>query len=106
MGTKKKIYYFNNGGRPGWYQAVAIAEDGTDLAGHICSSESFMHNDMGATSNWKHEKYNEYYGVDGWELEWVPGDKIDKHEGLQRALKLNEELSTDKTTPPTPKNND
>lgn len=91
---KKKIYCFNNGGPSDWLQAVAIAEDGTCIAGHICSAESFMPHDLGITSDWKHDDYNEHYGEGNWELEWVPTAAVraKSHEGLQSALRLNEQL--------------
>lgn len=85
--NKKKIYCFNNGGSRDWYEAVAIAEDGTVLAGHICSHESFMRHDLGIDSTWKHESYNAHYGEGNWELEWISDPR--NHEGLQAACKLN-----------------
>lgn len=83
----KKIYCFNNGGSYGWMSAIAIAEDGNVVAVHTCSNESFMRHDLGLTSDWKHENYNEHYGEGNWELEWV-GD-LDNHAGLAEALRLN-----------------
>lgn len=85
--NKKKIYCFNNGGSPGWYKALAVAEDGTVLAGHICSHESFMRHDLGMDSTWKHENYNKHYGEGNWELEWVSNPR--NHEGLKAAFELN-----------------
>jgi hypothetical protein len=85
--SKHKIYCFNNGGQPGWLQAVAIGDDGTYLAGHICSDESFMHHDLGITSDWKHENYNRHFGEGNWELEWVAD--FDNHAGLKEAIRLN-----------------
>jgi hypothetical protein len=40
------ITCFNNGGRTGWLQAVAIADSGHVLGTHICSDESFMQHDL------------------------------------------------------------
>jgi len=88
---KKKIYCFNNGGSPGWYHGVALAEDGMGLAGHISSSISFIKHDLGITSNWKHENYNEHYGEGNWELVWV--DNPLEHEGCKKAIELNCELA-------------
>lgn len=90
---KKKIFCFNNGGSPGWLDAVAIAEDGNIVAGHICSAEGFMKHDLGFTSNWKHENYDAHYGTEGWELEWVETGTLDSHAGLQEALRLNKLLA-------------
>ena len=72
--------------------AVAIAEDGTQVAGHTCSSEAFMGHDLGITSNWKHDNYNKHYGEGNWELEWVESDTLDDHVGLQKAFALNQTL--------------
>jgi hypothetical protein len=35
-----KIYCFCNGGSPGWYVVMAMAEDGHVLASHVCSEEA------------------------------------------------------------------
>jgi len=88
--TKKKIFCFNNDGKPGCYYGMAMAEDGTVLAEHICSSKGFMKHDLGLTSDWKHDQYNHYYGAGSWELEFVDDPKT--HEGLQKAYKLNQEM--------------
>ena len=91
-----KIYAFNNGGSRGWMSAVAIADDGRGVAGHICSDEYFMPHDLGVTSDWKHENYDKYFGAGNWEIEWVPSEAINDHAGLQAAFELN------KTAPPPP----
>lgn len=86
---KKKIYCFNNGGSPGWLEAVALGEDGQHLASHICSHEGYMRHDLGMDgSTWKHENYNKAYGEGNWELEWVDTDKLQEHEGLNKAIAL------------------
>jgi len=86
----KKIYCFNNGGQKSYMQALAIAEDGNIVASHLCSSEHFMAHDLGITSDWKHESYNEHFGEGNWELEWV--GEPDEHEGINEAFKLNKKL--------------
>lgn len=91
---KHKIYCFNNGGSPGWMNAVAIADDGNCLAQHICSSEGFMAHDLGITSNWKHDNYNKHFGQGNWELEWV-GDPV-THAGLNAAIELNSRLGAER----------
>ncbi len=93
--SKKKIYIFNNGGPEGWMRAVAICEDGVIVTGHISSHEGFMQHDMGLTSDWKHDKYNEHCGEDNWELEWVDTDDVvnSRHEGLEAALIKHQELA-------------
>lgn len=94
------IYCFNNGGSPGWMNAVAIADDGHVLAQHICSNEGFMLHDLGITSNWKHENYNAHFGEGNWRVEWVQNPAA--HEGLQQAFKLNAALPTESTAVPEP----
>ena len=90
----KKIYCFNNGGSPGWYQALAICEDGHVLGQHICSHERFMRHDLGMDgSNWKHENYNAHCGPGNWELEWV--DDPENHEALKKAFDLNVALAVE-----------
>lgn len=91
---KPKIYAFLNGGSPGWYTVSAIAEDGTPLASHICSSPAFFHHDIGISSDWKHNYYDEHY-PQGWEIEWVERDDIDTHAGLQEAFRLCDELKVE-----------
>lgn len=85
---KKKIFVFNNGGSPGWYNAMAICEDGVYLAGHVCSHPAYIPHDMGITSDWKHEAYNAHCGEGNWELELV--EKPKKHAGLMAAYALNQ----------------
>jgi len=94
--TLPRIYGFNNGGSPGWYHAVAIAEDGHGLGGHICSSEGYMQHDLGileGTRLDRHEKqYSQHY-PEGYVMEWVPSNQIKDHEKLNNAFKLNEILA-------------
>lgn len=74
---KKKIYVFSNGGNDLGMLAVAVAEDGKQLAGHICSNESFIEHDLGVTSKWHHESYDKHYGKGNWELVYLkPGDDL------------------------------
>lgn len=89
-----KIFCFNNGGYDNWWTAMAVAEDGHVLASHICSHEVFMRHDLGITSDWKHDNYNEHYGEGNWELVWV--DNTKEHKGLQLACERNEALGEEK----------
>lgn len=88
------IMGFNNGGSPGWYHAVSLAEDGTCLGGHCCSHEGYMEGDLGileGTRPDRHEtSYRKHY-PDGYRMEFVPSDEINTHEKLNNALKLNKE---------------
>lgn len=85
------IYGFNNGGSPGWYSAVLIAEDGVGLGGHICSSETYMPHDLGileGTRPDRHEEFRKHY-PNGYRMEFIPSDKIKEHEKLNKAFELN-----------------
>lgn len=84
-----KIYCFINGGCPGLYHVVALAEDGNALAGHGSSNESWAKHDIGIYSNWKHDTYEKHY-PDGYELEWV--DNADTHPGVLQAIENNHKL--------------
>jgi hypothetical protein len=41
------IYAFPNTNEPGWISAVALAEDGEYLGGHVCSHEDYILHDLG-----------------------------------------------------------
>ena len=89
------IYGFNNGGSPGWMSACLIAEDGTGLGGHICSSEAYMEHDLGileGTRADRHEGFQKHY-PNGYRMEFVRLDavKARSHKGLERAYELNQE---------------
>lgn len=82
------IYGFNNGGSPGLYQALLLAEDGTFLGQHVCSCEGFMPGDLGVVSGWRndrHEAFRAHY-PDGYRMDFVPYDAVDENAGLQAAF--------------------
>jgi len=83
---KPKIYVFVNTVYENRSDVIpqALAEDGTALASHFCSSVGFAKHDMGITSDWKHDIYQKHY-PDGYELEWV--DNPNSHEGIALACK-------------------
>jgi hypothetical protein len=88
------IYGFNNGGKPGCYSAVLLAEDGTGLGGHICSHEGYMPNDLGVlegTRPDRHKGFREHY-PDGYRMAFVPRDEVNGHEGLLAAIERNQEI--------------
>ena len=94
------IYGFNNGGAHGWMHAQLIAEDGTALGSHICSDEFYMYGDLGIYADSRpdrHETFREHY-PDGYRMDFVPSDKMFGHEGLDRAIKLNQEKAKDEDT--------
>ncbi len=87
------IYGFNNG--PSWgpndLEGALMAEDGTYLGSHICSSEGFMPHDLGVIEGSRpdrHEGFREHY-PEGYRMEFVGGPQVKTHAGLQAALKKN-----------------
>jgi len=84
------IYGFNNGGEAGWMQAILIAQDGTELGGHICSAENYMLHDLGileGTRLDRHERFRKHY-PGGYRMKFVGYEVVKNHVGLQKALKL------------------
>ena len=69
----------------------ALAEDGNLLATHCSSSPDFSKHDMGLTSDWKHDDYNEHY-PDGYEVEWIDEPNLDNHAGFQDAFAKNQAI--------------
>ena len=93
------IYGFNNGGSPGWFSAVALAEDGVSLGGHGCSDEAYMPHDLGILEGSRPDlhtnSYQKHY-PDGYRMEFVPSECISSHSGLAAALaKVADERDTD-----------
>jgi hypothetical protein len=86
------IYGFNNGGSTGWLSAVAIAEDGTCLGGHVCSHEGYMPFDLGmyeGTRPDRHEKSYQPHYPEGYRMEYVPSSEIKGHVALNKAFEAN-----------------
>lgn len=87
------IYGFNNGGRPGWYSAVLLAEDGTGLGGHLCSAEGYMPHDLGileGTRPDRHETFRKHY-PNGYRMVFISGKEVREHKGLALACEKNQE---------------
>ncbi|WP_128292048.1 hypothetical protein [Afifella aestuarii] len=85
------IYGFNNGGRPGWYSGVLLAEDGQVLGGHICSAEGYMPHDLGVVCGSRpdrHEMFRKHY-PDGYRMDFVPLREVLTHAGLDAACQRN-----------------
>ena len=106
--TKPKIFVFPQtlwGGVNDSQACVALAEDGTPLAGHFSSSKEWAQHDMGVAghpvlldrekypSTWKHDLYQKHY-PDGYEVEWVDfyTVKNQNHEGVVAAFEKNKQL--------------
>lgn len=93
------IYGFNNGGSYGMLSACLLAEDGTGLGGHCCSSEGYMEHDLGileGTRADRHEGFQKHY-PNGYKMEFVGYDNVLSHEGLKKAFKANKEKATGET---------
>jgi len=94
------IFGFNNGGSPGWFSGCLIAEDGTGLGGHICSSEGYMYHDLGIVEGARpdrHETFREHY-PDGYRMEFVTYQHAGDHPGLKLAFERNAELASSETS--------
>ena len=82
------IFGFNNGGSPGWLDAILIAEDGTVLGSHCCSHESYMPHDLGileGTRSDRHETFREHY-PDGYRMQFVGYSDLQDCAPLNAAL--------------------
>lgn len=88
---KPKIYLFSlpGGFEPTDVIGYALAEDGHCICSHLSSNVQWAKHDMGLTSDWKHDHYNEHY-PDGYELIWV--DDPDNHSELKMVMELNKKL--------------
>lgn len=89
------IYGFNNGGSHGWYEAVLLAEDGTFMGDHICTSEAYMPFDLGiltGTRSDRHVDFQAHYPA-GYRMEFVPGKRIKAHPGLMAAIERNKKVT-------------
>ena len=87
------IYGFNNGGQGDWWNGQLFAEDGTALGQHVCSHECYMLHDLGileGTRPDRHEGFKEHY-PNGYKMTFVSLQNVKKHEGIQKAYKLNQE---------------
>lgn len=85
------VYGFNNGGSPGWFEGVLLAQDGTFLGGHICSHEGYMPSDLGIREGFRsdrHETFMTHY-PNGYRMDFVSYDDVSKHEGLLAAITAN-----------------
>ena len=92
--SKPKIFCFLNTVRAGEGVAYAMAEDGTVLATHLCSSERFVSHDLGVIdgcSPTKHIVYRQHY-PDGYDMEFVLTKDVLSHPGLSLAYERNQKL--------------
>ena len=92
LGELPVIYGWNNGGSPGSYSAGLMAEDGTYLGGHICSSEGYMEHDLGILEGARpdrHEGFRKHY-PDGYRMDFVGEREVRTHQGLLDAYEKNQ----------------
>lgn len=93
IGELPVIYGFNNGGSSGWLNAVLLAEDGSELGSHSCSSEGYMRSDLGileGTSPDRHETFKKHY-PNGYRMEFVSSASVEGHKGLMSAFSKHDE---------------
>lgn len=90
---KPIIFVFCNACAKQWHSIVALAEDGTGLAGHLCSDHAYIGHDMGFTSAWKHDLYDKHY-PGGWQLTYVDAEDIEVHARLREAVARNKQKQT------------
>ena len=85
------IFGFNNGGSEGFMRAALIAQDGTELGGHLCSSEAYMPADLGVLENTRPDRHNRFkkHYPDGYQMEFVTYEDVPKHAVLLAAFALN-----------------
>lgn len=84
------IFGFNNGGSLGFFHGCLIAEDGTGLGSHLCSTEGYMYGDLGILKGRRpdrHETFKKHY-PDGYKMDFVSYDDVPKNEKLQKAFEL------------------
>lgn len=77
--------------------AVAIDENGSILATHVSSNESFAKMDLGmdGISKSKHDRYDAAH-PEGWEYEFVHiSDNRDNHVGLQAAVAKHRQIQAE-----------
>lgn len=89
------IYGFNNGGSPGFFSGVLIAEDGTGLGGHLCSHEAYMYGDLGIEEGHRpdrHKTFQEHY-PDGYRMDFVSYKDVPNHRALNLAFERNAALA-------------
>lgn len=90
-----KIYCFSNAVGGGDGIAYAMADDGTVLGSHLCSSEYYVPHDLGVIEGTRldrHEGYKKHF-PNGYEMEFVPSRDVKEHKGLKEAFRLNQLLS-------------
>lgn len=90
VGDLPIIWGFINSHSAGGVHAMTLAEDGTELGGHFCSSPAYAPADLGLLEGSRpdrHERYRAHY-PDGYRMSGlVQYDDVDACTGLQLAIK-------------------
>ena len=93
MHEKPRIFCFSNVKGGGDGVAYAMAEDGTVLGSHWCSSEYYVPHDLGVIEGSRpdrHETYAKHY-PNGYNMVFISARDVRDHEGLRSAFELNQE---------------
>lgn len=69
-------------------EGLLLAQDGTFLGGHLCSSEAWMKTDLGIVGNHRPDRHKDFikHYPDGYRMEFVPYSEIDDHVGLMTVI--------------------
>lgn len=73
-----------------FFDGRLVAEDGTLLGGHCCSSEAYMPHDLGVLEGARpdrHADFRKHY-PDGYRMEFVGIASVDTHEKLIKAIEI------------------
>lgn len=87
------IFVWCNQCSAGWHSGVAIAEDGTGLAGHASTDHTWLLHDMGVQPNgFKRDVYAAHYPA-GFNVVWVDDyhQELASNPRFRDALRLNSE---------------
>ena len=89
------IYGFNNGKAGSFFHAGLLAEDGTALGEHYCSSEAYMPSDLGVLEGTRPDRHNHFqmHYPNGYRMEFVSAKDVLTHVGLTVAIQRNTELA-------------
>lgn len=86
----RKLYLFNNGSTfEGCNNCYSMADDGTVLGNHICSHDNYMLHDLHDRKD-RLETIKKHFGNEPYEVELIPSNKVESHQGLAEACRLNQ----------------
>ena len=84
------IFGFNSCRGIRYMHAQLIAEDGTSLGGHSCSSEAYMPHDLGVLEGSRPDRHETFRGhyPDGYRMAFVGIDDVSDNEALCAAIAI------------------